>query len=66
MSKYLALYKANPLELILLALTGSLKDDEVTILREKVGRLKKFVPSRLETRTVNTGLNTVRIIFHLG
>ena len=52
--KDLAFYKPNPLELILLTLTGSLKDDEVAILGEEVGRLKKFVPSRLMKKTLNT------------
>ena len=44
---HLALYKADPLELILLTLTGSLKHNEVAILGEKVGRFKKFVPRGL-------------------
>ena len=50
---HLAFNKPNPLELILLTLTGSLKHNEVAILGEKVGRLKKFVPSRLNTKSLN-------------
>ena len=46
-SEYLALDQANPLELVLLALTGRLKNDEVPILGEEVGRFKKFVPRGL-------------------
>ena len=46
-SEYLALDQANPLELVLLALTGRLKNDEVAILGEEVGRFKKFVPRGL-------------------
>ena len=46
-SEYLALHQANPLELVLLALTGRLKNDEVAILGEEVGRFKKFVPRGL-------------------
>ena len=51
---HLALYKPDPLELILLTLTGCLKHNEVTILGEKVGRFKKFVPRGLRTKSSNT------------
>ena len=51
---HLALNKSNPLQLILLTLTGSLKHNEVAILGEKVGRLKKFVPRGLRTKSSNT------------
>ena len=59
---HLALYKADPLELILLTLTGCLKHDEVAILGEKVGRLKKFVPRGLRTKSSITS-RMVRILY---